>query len=77
MRKTCDLYGNPVADASELQKVEQEEHDSCHEAGVASASNVAVEILNSSLQAVGNHQIRRSSCKKNSILRKRFRKSPV
>jgi hypothetical protein len=26
MRKTCDLYDNPGADANELQNVEQEEH---------------------------------------------------
>jgi hypothetical protein len=46
MRKTSDVYVSPRADISKLQKFEQDEHDSSHEAGV-SASNVAVEILNS------------------------------
>jgi hypothetical protein len=76
MRETCDLYNNPGADANELQKVEQEENDSSHEAEDASASNVAVEILKSSIRLQGNHQLR-SGCKKRSILRKRFQKSPI
>lgn len=42
MRKACDLYVNPVADTSELEKVEQEEEDSCHETEDASASNVTI-----------------------------------
>jgi hypothetical protein len=37
-RKNCSLYDNPGADVNELQKVEQEEHDSSHEAEDASAS---------------------------------------
>jgi hypothetical protein len=53
MTKTCDSYDNPGADANELQKVEKEEHDSFHEAEDISASNVAIEILNSILQATG------------------------
>jgi hypothetical protein len=75
LRDTCDLYDNPEADANELQKGEQEEHDSSHE-GEVSASNSATEILISGLQATGNHQLR-SSCKKGNIQRKIFRKSPV
>jgi hypothetical protein len=47
MRKTSDLYISPRADASELHEVEQDRHDSSHEAEGVSASNVAVEILNS------------------------------
>jgi hypothetical protein len=47
MRKTSDLYISPRAGISELQKIEQDDHDSSHEAEGVSASNVAVEILNS------------------------------
>jgi hypothetical protein len=53
MRNTCDIYGNPGSDANELEKVQQEEHNSSHEAEDASAANVAIEILNSSLQSIG------------------------
>jgi hypothetical protein len=47
MWKTCDSYGNPGADINELQKIEQAKHEN------ASASNIAIEILNSDLQAIG------------------------
>jgi hypothetical protein len=59
MGKYCDLYDNLGADASALQKVEQEEHDSSHEAEDTSTSNVAIEILNSSLQASGESPIKK------------------
>jgi hypothetical protein len=74
IRKTCDLYDNPGADANEQHKVEQEKHESSHETEDASVSNVAIGILNSTLQAIREPPIRRSSCKKRSILRRRFRK---
>jgi hypothetical protein len=64
MRKTCDSYESPRADANELQKVEQEEHDSSHKAEDASASNAATEILNSSLQAVGKSPIKKKQLQK-------------
>jgi hypothetical protein len=43
MRTACDLYDNVGADASELQKVKQEEHDSFHEAEDASAKMLLLE----------------------------------
>jgi hypothetical protein len=46
--KTCDLCDDPGADVNKLQKVEQEEYDSSHEADGASASDV-IEKLNSSI----------------------------
>jgi hypothetical protein len=47
MRKTSDFCVSPRADANELQEVEQDEHDSSHEAEDVSASNVGFEVLSS------------------------------
>jgi hypothetical protein len=56
---------------------ELSKHDSSHKAEDASASNAAIEILNSSLQAVGESPKKKNSCEKRSILRKGLRKSPM
>jgi hypothetical protein len=59
MRKVCDVYNNLGAGVSELENTEQEEYDSSHELEAASASSVATEILNSSLQAVREAPIKK------------------
>jgi hypothetical protein len=61
VRKTCGLYGNREADANELQKAEQGQHDSSHEAEDASASNVTAEILDSSLKGFGESPIKKKT----------------
>jgi recombinational DNA repair protein RecR len=48
----CDLCDDRGADVSKLQNIEQEEHDSSHEADGASALNV-IEKVNRSLQPIG------------------------
>jgi hypothetical protein len=53
VRRTCYLCDSPGADTSELQKVKQEEHDWSYDAEDTCASNAAIWILMSSLQAVG------------------------
>jgi hypothetical protein len=63
MRETCDLYDNPEAYANELQKVEQEEHDSSYESEVC-ASKFAIEILISSLQPTRKSPIKKQLKKK-------------
>jgi hypothetical protein len=52
MRKALYFYDNPGAEVRELQKIKQEENDLSHEAEDTSASSVAIEILNSRLQAI-------------------------
>jgi hypothetical protein len=65
VRKACDLYDNPGAEISEVQKVELEEHNSSHEAEDASVSNVATEILSSNISAVRESPIENKYFKKN------------
>lgn len=73
MRKTCDLYGQPRTDASELQNVQQDEYDASSEAEDVSASNVAADILNSSsLQATGELPIKNMQLQGKKYLKKKI-----
>lgn len=69
------MYDNPGWDAIELQNVEQKARDLSHEREDASDSNVATEILNSILQAVGESPIKEKQLEERSILRKILTKS--
>jgi hypothetical protein len=59
MRKAVDLYVSPGTDVSELEKFKEEEHDSSHQAEGVSAPSVAIEVVNISLQAVGESPVKK------------------
>lgn len=57
-----------------ITEIEQRMYDSSHEAEDDSASNVAIEILSRSLQAIGESPVMKTGMQEIEIHEKRFRK---
>jgi hypothetical protein len=77
MRKAFDFYDSPGAEVNYIQTVEQEENSLSHKVEDTRASNDAIEILNSSLQAIEESQLKQKELQEKKYPKKRFGKSPV